>query len=185
MGRGRWVGEAVEQLWPMLLVIVVTLAVIAAVRLLLPPDDPRRTRWTRTAALVASIAVILAATLVDREPIGVRLDLKLIPFSDLVSALGGDGSVRRAVIELVVNVALFVPLGLALRLRFATMSVARATAIAFALSLGIETLQLLVATGRVANITDVLMNSLGGFLGAILVREGEPVAGEGPSPTPR
>ncbi len=185
MGRGRWIGEAMEQLGPVLLVIGVAVAVVVVLRLLFSPEDSRRTRWTRTVALVAAIAVILAATLVDREPIGVRLDLKLIPFSDLVSALGGDGSVRRAVIELVVNIALFVPLGLALRLRFASMNVAQATAIAFALSLGIETLQLLVATGRVANITDVLMNALGGFLGAILVREGEPVAGEGPSPTPR
>jgi glycopeptide antibiotics resistance protein len=185
MGRSRWIGQVVEQLGPVLLVIGVTVAVIVAVRLLVAPEDPRRTRWTRTVALMGAIAVILVATLVDREPIGVRLDLKLIPFSDLISALGGSGSVRRAVIELVVNVALFVPLGLALRLRFESMSVARATAIACGLSLGIETLQLLVATGRVANITDVLMNTLGGFLGAILVREGRSVAGQGSSPTPR
>lgn len=185
MGRGRWIGEAVEQLGPVLLVVVVALVVIAALRLIVPGEDPRRTRWTRTVALVGAIAVILAATLVDREPIGVRLDLKLIPFSDLISALSGDGSVRRAVIELVVNIALFVPLGLALRLRFESMSVARATVIAFALSLGIETLQLVVATGRVANITDVLMNTLGGFLGAILVREGRAVPAEGSSPSPR
>jgi VanZ family protein len=185
MGRGRWIGQAVEQLGPVLLVIGVAVAVVVVLRVVLPAEDPRRTRWTRTVALGGAIAVILAATLVDREPIGVRLDLKLVPFSDLISALGGSGSVRRAIIELVVNIALFVPLGLALRLRFATMSVVQATAIAFALSLGIETLQLVVATGRVANITDVLMNTLGGFIGAILVREGQPVAGQGPSPTPR
>jgi glycopeptide antibiotics resistance protein len=175
MGRNRWLGEAAEVLLPLLAVVAIAMLLVVALRAVFGPDDPRHRRWTRTIAVVTSIAVILVATLSTRDPIGIQLDLKLIPFEDLWSALAGDRGTRGAVAEIIANVILFVPFGLAMRWRFPSLGPWRIAAIAFAFSLMIETLQLVVATGRVANVTDVMMNTLGGLIGAWLVRP-EPAA---------
>lgn len=175
MRGGRWLGEAMEYLLPLVAVVGIAVLIVVVLRTAFGADDPRQRRWIRTIAVMASVAVILVATLSRRDPLGVELDLKLIPFEDLWSALAGDRSARAAVAEMVANIVLFIPFGLAMRLRFPSLGPGRVAAIAFALSLTIETLQLVAATGRVANVTDVMMNTLGGLIGAWLVRP-EPAA---------
>jgi glycopeptide antibiotics resistance protein len=170
MGRSRWLAEAAEWLLPLVAVVGIAVLIVIALRAVFGADDPRQRRWVRTIAVVASIAVILVATLSRRDPMGIELDLKLIPFEDLWSALAGDRSARGAVAEMVANVLLFVPFGFAMRWRFPSLGPWRVAAVAFAFSLTIETLQLVWATGRVANVTDVMMNTLGGLIGAWLVR---------------
>jgi len=80
------------------------------------------------------------------------------PFNPLCVLCGESGAV-----DLVLNVLLFVPLGVGLALVEARP--ARAIAGMFAASLVIELLQFFVIPGRDATIRDVLMNSLGGGLG--------------------
>ena len=69
-------------------------------------------------------------------------------------------------VDNVLNVLLFLPFGLGLRL--AGMSRRRAFLIAFGTTVAVETLQLHIVPGRDASVGDVLMNSLGGLLGIAL-----------------
>jgi glycopeptide antibiotics resistance protein len=170
MGRGAgWIGEAVERLAPGLFIVVVAVVAIGGVHLLLRDDAHRRSRWTRTVALAAVVGIILVATLGAHDDGGAQAELKLIPFGDLVHALAVGTRVRGAFAELTANVLLFVPFGLMLRIRYRTLSLAQVAAIAFTLSFVIETLQLLVAAGRVANVTDVVTNTIGAIIGAALM----------------
>lgn len=173
MGRVvGWIAEAADRLSPAIVVVAVAAVLILGAQVMLRSDDPRRSRWMRSIALAAVIGIILVATLGTRDEFGAGPDLKLVPFADLVRALlNADRSTRGALIELLANVVLFVPFGLTLKLRFPALSLGRVAAISFALSFVIETLQLLLASGRVANVTDVLTNTLGGVLGAALLRE--------------
>ena len=69
-------------------------------------------------------------------------------------------------IDVVLNVLLFVPLGLALALR--GVRVRRVLLLGLLGSLAIELLQLFVITGRDASVSDVLTNTTGATLGALL-----------------
>ncbi len=80
------------------------------------------------------------------------------PFDPLCIVCGELGGV-----DVVLNVILFLPLGLGLAL--AGVRPLRAIGGMFAASLTIELLQLFVIPGRDATIGDVLMNSIGGALG--------------------
>lgn len=78
-----------------------------------------------------------------------------------------------AVLQVVLNVVLFVPLGLLLR-RFAGRSLAVSVLIGFAVSLVIEATQYTGMWGiypcgfRVADVDDLLLNTAGAFLGALV-----------------
>ena len=73
-------------------------------------------------------------------------------------------------VDVALNLLLFIPLGVGLRLR--GLSVARSTLVAFAVSLSVESWQYLVVTGRDPTISDVLTNTTGGGLGALLAATG-------------
>jgi glycopeptide antibiotics resistance protein len=72
------------------------------------------------------------------------------------------------VTEGLLNVALFVPLGAALNL--AGLSVRRTLLAGLALSTSIELLQLLVIPGRFGQLQDILANTIGAAIGALLIR---------------
>lgn len=80
----------------------------------------------------------------------------------------GNGSrqIREAIFQLSGNVLLFVPLGFWLVLWY-RWSVGRVTAVAFALSTLVEVVQWTTRTGNL-DVDDVLLNTLGGTLGALL-----------------
>lgn len=69
-------------------------------------------------------------------------------------------------VDMVLNVCLFVPLGLGLGLLGVRRL--RAMACVCALTVGVELLQYVAIAGRDAALGDVLMNSLGGWLGLVL-----------------
>lgn len=71
--------------------------------------------------------------------------------------------------DIILNVLLFLPFGLGLRL--AGVSWWRAVAIAAGTSLAIELLQMRVVTGRDASLGDLLTNSVGGVAGVVLADE--------------
>ncbi len=109
-------------------------------------------RW----AIAAALAGILVVTL---RPTG-SPDVRAVNWWCI-------GCSELGTLDLLYNVALFVPLGAALRLGGA--SVARVVALSLALSASVEVLQLVVP-GRDPTLSDVVANSLGGGLGAVLVR---------------
>ena len=116
----------------------------------------------RTAALIASIAVILALTLV---PTASDNDLELVPFGDLADAVASsdDGRLLEVVLESVANILLFAPLGAALA--YAGFRAGQAAFVGISLSVGIEIVQLLLISGRTAAVDDVILNALGLMLG--------------------
>ena len=79
---------------------------------------------------------------------------------ELTSAI--DASVAFRIVGL--NIVLFIPLGFLLRIR--PIGWLRTIALVAAISLTIEALQAVLPLGRTANIDDVLLNTLGGVLGA-------------------
>ncbi|GAA4617843.1 VanZ family protein [Saccharopolyspora hordei] len=85
--------------------------------------------------------------------------LNVVPFTDLVDDPIG----------IVLNVALFVPVGLLMPLVVRVRSVGSALLHGFLLSLGIEVVQLAgdlaVSTGRVADVDDLIGNSAGALIG--------------------
>jgi hypothetical protein len=117
-----------------------------------PAPHLRRAGWLIT---VAALVAIGFATLMPQPgpALGSHLCLLCGPFGGVNSAL---------------NVILFVPLGLGLAL--SGLPAKRAIAAVFALSVLIETAQLLVIPGRYATVGDVITNTIGGALGFALGR---------------
>jgi glycopeptide antibiotics resistance protein len=130
------------------------------------PRAPDVDTGMRTVILAGAIGVVMILTLTPRD-IGESGEVLLVPFQSILGALTGPGSVRAALLEPIQNIVLFIPLGLALQWRFTGLSVTKVTLVALAVSAAIEVLQGVLATGRTANVTDVIMNTLGGFTGAV------------------
>jgi len=110
------------------------------------------------ALAIASVAVILLATLLPEPGQPASPPLCLV--------CGSDGGV-----DLVLNVALFFPLGIGLALSGVRWP--RAVLFACGLSVSVETAQLLFIAGRDASIGDVITNTSGGWLGFTLASVSE------------
>jgi glycopeptide antibiotics resistance protein len=117
--------------------------------------------------LLVALAAIAVLTL--GQPLDPQVErVNLIPFRDLLWALDGQVEPAVAVTELVANVLLFVPLGSALAMRHPLASVWRIAGVAAGVSLVVEVAQAVMDTGRLADVTDVLANTAGAILGALL-----------------
>ena len=91
------------------------------------------------------------------DPVGVLNDfqtrsLNLIPFA------------RTHKSEMIANILAFVPFGVMLGVNFKQVVFRHKLAVILAFSLAVESIQYVLAIG-VADITDVIMNTLGGFVG--------------------
>lgn len=111
--------------------------------------------------LVLALGLILVVTL---RSVHAENDLELVPFRELVGDVvhGEAAGAREAVVGALGNVLLFVPLGIALALRRA--SIARVATAALLVSGSVELVQLLVP-GRTTSVDDVLFNVFGAVLG--------------------
>lgn len=72
------------------------------------------------------------------------------------------------VVDVILNVLLFVPLGVGLAL--AAVPAVRAVLVAAAVTLTVELLQLSIVSGRDASLSDLVTNTLGAWLGVVLAR---------------
>jgi len=122
--------------------------------------------------LVLSLFAILALTVLPGWSAGApATGRSVVPFEDLLRSLRSDMpayALDLAVGNLVANVLLFVPFGVALGLRFPRSQRWRLVIICLALSASVELVQLVGHIGRSADVTDVLMNTTGGTLGLLL-----------------
>lgn len=125
---------------------------------------------TADALLVASVLVILRATLPSDLPPSGLDPWTWVPFEDLIRAWPFDRSRGVILGQMAQNVALFVPFGLALVLRQRRVPLWRVALVSAAFSLAIEVTQGLAGNGRAADVTDVIMNALGGACGWALGR---------------
>ncbi|WP_326567036.1 VanZ family protein [Amycolatopsis rhabdoformis] len=95
--------------------------------------------------------------------------LDLVPGADLSAALSDDGSLW----QVVGNLLLLCPLGALVPVRVRRLrSVGRVAVTALSASVLVEATQFLIHTGRVTSTDDVLLNTIGATLGAVLTRRG-------------
>ncbi len=124
------------------------------------------------ATLVVSLALIAALTL-GGFGFGGAGAIELIPFRALFDAMPhGDYFVGLVVFDLLGNIVLFFPLGIALAIRSPRLSTAWTTMFALLLSVSIEAIQGSLLN-RSADITDVICNVTGCLLGLVVVRFAE------------
>ncbi|KUF08077.1 VanZ family protein [Leucobacter sp. G161] len=113
------------------------------------------------AVLLAALAITLNPTPVERG----RSDT-VWAFLDMLHRIGIPESFGYLELEFTANIIMFLPLGFFFALLVAERSWWLALAFPLVLSIGIELTQLLVLPERFADISDVIANSLGGWLGA-------------------
>jgi glycopeptide antibiotics resistance protein len=117
-----------------------------------------------------TLVTVLVITLRPGNATHVASRWQLLPFRDLLLAIpDGWGLIRLALADLIGNVLLFMPLGAASALRWPHAPARRVLLAAALLSTAIELIQGVTATGRMAQTTDVLMNTLGAWLGWLVI----------------
>jgi glycopeptide antibiotics resistance protein len=122
----------------------------------------------------------------------IRLSVNLIPvvgtIKDIAQTTANSPYMIRIWIRNIVgNAILLLPMGILLPLLWAKFrKVGRVTLFAFLFSLGIETLQLLLTLmgniGRAFDVDDILLNTLGAFIGVSLYSICNRIAGSEPEP---
>ena len=117
-------------------------------------------RWLFSAYLVSLVLLTLV-------PSGHEADINLIPFRSLAFAV--ESGFETAQNLLLLNILLFVPLGVFLPLVFKKAEkIAKTVLICFGASLAIELLQLIFPLGRAFDVDDLILNTFGGALGYAL-----------------
>jgi glycopeptide antibiotics resistance protein len=94
-----------------------------------------------------------------------------VPFKDFLHSLDLSPFYQRVALgNLLGNILLFVPWGAAVAFRWRRLGVVALVVATVLLSGSIETWQAVSRTGRMADVTDVLMNTFGGIVGYLLAR---------------
>lgn len=154
------------------------LALVAAMPLLMAATFAiawrRRSRaWVEAALPViracmlplTTIAILTAALRPGDILPGDEYAINWEPFRDLRTSVASGYLVGIAIQNLVGNAAMFVPFGLAVRVTVPRVSAALIVLLAAVVSAAIEVAQAALALGRSADITDVIMNSIGAAAG--------------------
>jgi glycopeptide antibiotics resistance protein len=158
-------GEPVREFGPATIVA----ALLAVLAVALAARSVRREPATRRQTTVAWVAVVFAAlalaafTLVPGHG---RRTTNFVPLHSILRELHSANAVV-VFLNIAGNVLVMMPLGIALVLA-TRWSVRTLTAIGLAVSVVIEALQWTVVAGRATDIDDVLLNTAGMALGALL-----------------
>ncbi|APE25530.1 hypothetical protein vnz_33880 [Streptomyces venezuelae] len=142
----------------------------------------RRGRDTSGGSRIAFSALLiltLAATLTPQQPIG-SSDYKvwLMPGQGLLFDYSAMGWLERSmyVRQQIANLLMFVPLAMTFRFAWPRFGTWGPVIMGLLLSLSIEVVQWGMAAGRVVDIDDVIVNTVGACLGALLCLAGERLA---------
>ncbi|ADD42158.1 VanZ family protein [Stackebrandtia nassauensis] len=126
-----------------------------------------RTAWRRSAAEVCAVAGTLPWLWMVLTPRPAASTVNLVPLSDLAALF--TAAPTTIVVQLGGNLLVFAALGFCLPIRFA-IPVAAVALVGAAGATAIEVLQYLFDIGRVSSVDDVLVNTLGAVLAALLSR---------------
>ena len=119
-------------------------------------------RYASVLALLEWMTLVLCATVIFREGSAER-GFRLIPFSSYWD-FGPHGYLLEAVAEKLLNVALFVPVGLLIGCEFKGMTWKKVLVIEICLSVAIELMQFVFGKG-LCEVDDVMHNTLGCLIG--------------------
>ncbi len=168
---GRWLLDTIPGVVAMLGLVMLGSLLLASVR--------GRARWRSAAAdglLLAALGLVVLFTLLPAR-LGEQPDrVNLLPFRDLIWAMQGRVDLGLAIAGLLGNLALFVPLGLALAVRHPARPTLQLIGAGLAVSVAVEAGQALLNIGRLADVTDLLLNTLGAAGGIWLWRSLSPAA---------
>lgn len=154
-------------------VVLVSLTVLPAAALAVPLLSRRAQRRGVPAALalrrsVADVGMV-AGTLpwvwMILTPLPAPREVRPVPLADIVDLLAGPPVT--AFFQIVGNLLVFAALGFFAQLRW-DIGAPAATALGAAGSVTVETLQYVLALGRVTSVDDVLLNAAGAGLAALL-----------------
>lgn len=148
---------------------VTALAVAALARWRTSRGTARSVAWRRSLAEVGAVAgtapwlwMVFTPTTGDRE-------VALVPFRDLVELFGERPAT--VVVQVGGNLLVLAAFGAFLPMRFAALAgLGRVAVVSAAASMTIELLQYVLHLGRVTSVDDVLVNTAGAVLGAVLTR---------------
>jgi hypothetical protein len=147
-----------------LMVLGVVGLVLVGLRVLERRGDPSLARTLAWVALVLALAGVLVATLRPHVPLGTGEQVLIL---DPIRGMEGWAG-RIAWRPVVDNVGLFIPLGALAAAAMPRVPRAVLWVALVALSVGIESVQYLVPSGRVANSADVVANGLGAAVGLLV-----------------
>lgn len=121
------------------------------------------------AGIFVSILFLLVGTLTPSAP-GPTNSLNLVPFNYLARSFSlGGVDLRNALFDIVANVAVFVPLGLLVGLRFSRPTILEWMVEIACLMIAVEVAQA-YALGRSGDVTDVITNTAGAVTGLAVGR---------------
>jgi glycopeptide antibiotics resistance protein len=123
-----------------------------------------RARWLLWIALLGAVGVILFVTLATSGGASGGTHFNLTPLQEIRRGLGSRGSAPG--VNLLGNVALFIPIGALVAWLSRRARVLTATGVGLLLSLAIELTQL--GLGRVGDIDDLILNTAGALVGGVL-----------------
>lgn len=161
-----WLIGAIPGLLIVWAVVLAGSAIVAGVRSRRMPMRDAIAATLPDVALGLTAALILVLTLRPGPAFeGDRTTINVIPFHEQYLDWTQRTGPAAAVAEVIGNVAVFVPLGMATAWRFGGLRARQAVIGFVAFSLAIEAAQLLFGQRRTADITDLLLNTSGAMLG--------------------
>ncbi len=128
-------------------------------------DNNKTNRLTNVLFIIYLIAlfwIIVFKFNVSFSDIGSMRSINLIPFSESVIING-----KLHFSEIIMNVVIFVPLGIYAGILFKRWSIRKKLLLFFLISLICEVLQFVLGIGA-SDITDIINNTLGGIIGLII-----------------
>lgn len=173
-----------EQLWRtfgnvlVVLVVIVPVLALAAWGLAVVRGKlvPRRTAWVSSlldAAMLLALLPVLYLVFVPIPGLENRTMISLVPGAEILPVFGGEGTTPAgsALVQALGNLLLLAPLAALVPLRVRRLrSVLRVVVAALLMSVAIECAQAVLHVGRASTTDDVLLNTAGAALGALLSR---------------
>ena len=142
------------------------LACIGAVFFILKNGTKSGIRKTLGLILIEYIALLFCSTVIFRNPYHNNCGHNFLPLWSYLEILNGN---KELVIVNVMNIIVFVPIGMLLTSSLKNISCRNALLAGFCVSISIESFQCLLDSGFV-ELDDVLHNTFGSLLGYLLVK---------------
>ena len=165
----QWLLEAITRLaLPCLIgLLVAGRAIVLLVRWRLGRGLDRSWSWRSSVSEVGAVAGTLPWLVLLLTPTAGEGGLTLIPFRDLTALSTADAAT--IAVQLVGNLLACAALGFFLPIRF-RIGVGTVALVALALSTLVEITQYVLDLGRVTSVDDVIINTAGGTIAALLSR---------------
>jgi glycopeptide antibiotics resistance protein len=136
----------------------------------------------RRAAVFVGVVYVVAVLFIVLWPSASYAKSSVSRITEVVHALGGPSWITTGMVEFATNIALFVPLSFLGAIILDRWGLTFWFATGFLATAGIELFQLVVLSARSASVVDMVANTLGAVIGAVLVRLCAPTP---VSPAPR